>query len=120
MAPTGTAVYQQASTQQGSTLATAYTNPSNLDLLQIVSKKGGAVLLNVDHAGAVHKPASGATGDTIIGDFATNFQSSDNATVAQLFADTFSNPSKQDIIQAINIGGNVHYYLDFQGVAHGS
>lgn len=42
------------------------------------------------------------------------------ATLAQWFADAFSNPSQLDILQVINPGGNVHYYLNYQGVATGS
>lgn len=127
MAATNGAQLTQNSSQQGTTLATAFpqvtsngVGPQNLDLLQIVSKKGDAVLLNVDYLGAVHAPASSPTGDTRVGDFATDFQASDSPTVAQLFANAFKNPSLQDILQVINAGGNIHYYLDYLGVAHGS
>ena len=124
MAATNGAQLTQNSSQQGSTLATAFPQVNgyaeNLDLLQIVSKKGDAVLLNVDYLGVVHKPASGSTNGTRVGQFATNFQSSDSASVAQLFADAFANPSLQDVLQIINLGGNIHFYIDYLGVAHGS
>ncbi len=121
MAATGTAMYSQNSTQTGSTLAGAFPQVNgyaqNLDLIQIVGL-GGSVLLNVDSTGVVHKAAVSPTNGTRIGQFQTRLTSS--ATVAQLFADAFSNPSLLDIFQAINIGGNAHYYLNYLGVASGS
>jgi hypothetical protein len=127
MAATLNAMLTQNSSQSGTTLAGAFPQVTpngvasqNLDLLQIVSKKGGAILLNVDYLGAVHAPASSPTSGTRVGQFATDFQSSDSPSVAQLFANAFVNPSLQDILQVINAGGNIHYYLDYLGVAHGS
>lgn len=197
MANTPTAMYSQNSTQGGSTLATAFPQATgqgvggqNLDLLQIVSKKGLAVLASVDYLGnvsaglVVTSVAVGAsavyngtfanggsnayvgrviyvagfvnggnngkflvtassttqitvalttqvnethaatltpyTPGTRVGRFASDFSPTDTYTTAQLFANAFANPSQLDIFQAINIGGNVHYYLDYLGVAHGS
>lgn len=131
MANTPTAMYSQngGSIQVvgGKSVQQAWPNVGgpalNLDLLQIVDGNGN-ILLNVDYLGTVHKPASGATtsasgiGDTRIGQFRTRLTST--ASVAQLFADAFSNPSQLDIIQVIVQGGNVPYYLDYLGVAHGS
>ncbi len=118
---TAQALYSQNSTQQGSTLAGAFPQvvgfAQNLDLLQIVGLSG-AILLNVDSAGAVHNPASGATNGTRIGQFQTRLASGD--TTAHYFADAFSNPSNQDIFQAINAGGNIHYNLTNAGVAVGT
>ena len=118
-------LYSQNSSQNGSTVATAWPQVTpnavggqNLDLLQIVDNNGGKVLLNVDYTGTVHNPASNFTNGTRIGQFLTHLSST--ATTAQLFADAFSNPSKLDILQVINSGGNIHYYLDYLGVAHGS
>lgn len=90
----------------------------NLDLIQIIGQ-GGNILLNVDHAGAVHNPSSSPTNGTCIGQYYSRLTSS--ATTAQLFADVFSdNQSQEDIIQVINEGGNISYYLNYQGVATGS
>jgi hypothetical protein len=89
----------------------------NLDLLQIIDE-GGLVLVNVDYAGTVNNPASGATNGTRVGQFRTRLGSS--ATLAQLFADAFTNPGLQDIIHIGNVGSNVHYYIDYTGVASGS
>lgn len=111
----------QNSSQQGSTLATAFPQingyAQNLDLLQIIGL-GGSILLNVDYLGAVHNPAVAATNGTRVGQFQTNLSST--ATTAQLFASAFANPSQQDVLQVTNLGQNVHYYIDYLGVAHGS
>lgn len=119
--PTPTAILQQVS---GQSLAVAYPQvggpAQNLDIIQIVSE-GSSVLLNVDFAGVVRKPGNTVAaqiGNTRLGSFQSRLSSS--ASVAQLFADAFSNPSNQDIFQVINIGGNISYWLDFLGVAHGS
>lgn len=97
----------------------------NLDVLQIVGE-GGKIFLNVDFSGVVHNPAvnpttsnSNGTGNTRLGQFYSRLSSS--ATTAQLFADAFSqNVSQLDIVQVMNIGGNISYFLNFQGVATGS
>lgn len=119
-APTPTALYSLNSTQQGLTLATAFPQvqgfAQNLDLLQIVGP-GLTVLLNVDSTGAVHNPAVSPTNGTRIGVFGTGLAS---GTTAALFASAFANPAQLDIVQAINAGGNIHYNLNFQGVAAGS
>jgi hypothetical protein len=119
-AATSTAVLQQAA---GASVVTAYPQvggtAQNLDLIQILDE-GFQVLLNVDFAGVVRKPSntpSANIGNTRVGAFQTRLTS---GTTAQLFADAFSNPSNQDIIQVINIGGNISYWLDATGVAHGS
>lgn len=125
MAATLDALYSQNSSQSGTTVAGAFPQVTpngvasqNLDLLQIVSANGGSVLLNVDYAGTVHNPASAATNGTRIGVFQSNLTGS--PSTANLFANAFSNPSQQDILQVVNAGGNIHYYLDYTGVAHGS
>jgi hypothetical protein len=41
--------------------------------------------------------------------------------LAALSADTWTNnPAQEDIIQVINLGGNISYWLDYVLVAHGS
>jgi len=119
---TSTALYSQNSTQTGTTLAGAFPQTpgltaQNLDLLQIIGV-GGSVLLNVDYLGAVHNPAVSPTNGTRIGVFQTTL--APGQTTAAYFANAFANPANLDIFQAINIGGNVHYSLSYQGVASGS
>jgi len=111
--------------QPGASVVTAFPQVTpngvasqNLDLIQIIGQ-GGDILLNVDYAGAVHNPASNATNGTRIGQYYTRLTSA--ATTAQLFADVFSdNEPQEDIIQVINVGGNISYYLSYAGVATGS
>jgi hypothetical protein len=115
---TPTAIYQQ---NGAASVAAAFPQVNgyaqNLDLLQIIGE-GESILLNVDYTGSVHNPASSATNGTRIGQFYSRLTSS--ATTAQLFADAFTNPSQQDIIQVRNEGGNISYWLSYLGVANGS
>lgn len=45
------ALYQQ---NGAASLAAAFTNPSNLDLIQIISPTGGNIVAYVDYLGVVH------------------------------------------------------------------
>lgn len=97
--------------------------PQNLDILQILipgqeTEGTPTIAVNVDYTGAVHNPASSPTNGTRLGVYQSNLTSS--ATTAQHFAAAFSNPSLQDILQVANDGGNISYYLNYQGVATGS
>lgn len=118
MAATQFAVLQR---QQGSSVITAWPQVgnvnSNLDLIQILNE-GGSTLVNVDFTGKVNFPAVSPTNGTRVGVYYT--RQSASASLAQIFADTFTNPSQLDILQVINNGGNVSYYLNYQGVATGS
>jgi len=120
MAATGTALI---AAQPGSSWDNAWpqvtangVGSQNLDLLQIVDE-GQGVVLNVDHAGVVHNPASSATNGTRVGVFQTKLASGD--TTAHYFADAFTNLAKLDILQVISpTGGSVLKYLDYLGVSH--
>jgi hypothetical protein len=72
--------------------------------------------VNETHAGTLTPYTNGIR----VGRFGSNFGPADTYTTAQLFADAFNNPSRLDILQIINTGGNIHYYLDYTGTAHGS
>ncbi len=126
MAATPTAVLAQ---MFGPTLKLAFpqlpsqASAQNLDLIQITIPGSNpsnlpTVAVNVDWTGAVHNPAVAPTDGTRIGVFQTLLTSS--ATTAQFFASAFSNPSNLDILQCINLGGNISYWLDYLGVAHGA
>jgi hypothetical protein len=98
--------------------------PQFLDLVQIVGE-GGFVVLNVDYQGGVHYPAIFPTNGTRLGQYFTRLQALNNlglpvATLAAVMADAFKNFDQEDIIQVINIGGNISYWWDYLGVAHGS
>jgi hypothetical protein len=110
----------------GSSVLTAWPQPTGqgvgspkLDLIQIVDNNGATVLLNVDFAGAVHYPAVNPTNGTRVGQFVTRLDGT--ATLDALSDDTWTNnPDFEDIIQVINIGGNISYWLDYLLFAHGS
>ena len=115
----------------GSSLLTAFqecgtagVGPQNLDLIQILNAGAGTastptVDINVDHTGTVHNPAVNPTNGTRLGVYyAANTAA--GSTTAQFFAAAFANLSQQDIIQNVNEGGNVTYFLNYQGVASGS
>lgn len=95
----------------------------NNDLLQIISPGGEttgvpSVVLNVDFKGNVHNPAVNPTVGTSLGVFFTSLAA--GSLTASFFASAFVNPAQLDILQIINPGGNISYWLDFLGVAHGA
>lgn len=90
-----------------------------LDLVQIVDE-GENIVLNVNFAGIVNYPAILPTNGTRLGQYYTRTSGFPNTTLPILMADTFTNPSLLDIIQVINLGGNISYWWDYLGVAHGS
>lgn len=118
---------------EGQSLLLAFPdNESLADILQI-ENQGGQVIVSVSYNGTVNFNASGltfTTGQGGAGLYTLNRQLDGKyrtvpgttiTTVAQAFAAAFPlNPQNQDIIQVINIGGSVGYYIDYTGVAHGS
>lgn len=116
----------------GSSLQNAYQEsgtqgigPQRLDLIQILDSGDITnpspvnVEINVDYAGVVHNPAVSPTNGTRLGAFlALNVP--DGSSTAVFFANAFNNPSQLDILQNVNQGGNVTYFLNYQGVASGS
>jgi len=120
----------------GSSLQAAFnqinpSNPQNLDILQItVPGEPGVgnsptpiVALNVDYTGVVHNPAVSPTSGTRVGVFHA-IDATSSSTTAQLFASVWkwnaTQGAKADVLQVVNIGGNISYWLDILGVAHGS
>jgi len=102
--------------------------PQNLDILQITvpgsnSEDSPSVALNVDYTGVVHNPAVSPTHGTRQGVFHAIDQTT-SSTTAQLFASAWrwnaTSGAQADILQVANIGGNISYWLDYLGVAHGS
>jgi hypothetical protein len=83
----------------GVSLAAAFSNPSSLDLLQIVDNNGGKILANVNSAGTVTLNPTTATTGTILG----QFESGGSSTLASIFASAFNyplgNPNNLDIFQ---------------------
>lgn len=113
-------------------VAGAFTdNASQADILQI--SNGSAVIVAIDFQGNVRFNASGLTpsfGSGGAGLYTVNRQldrlyaivpSQTITTVAQAFAAAFpTNPQSLDILHVIAQGGNVGWYVDANGVAHGS
>lgn len=119
-------------------LASAFTdNQSNADLLQIVNGQGQTILavqnngtVNFNSAGLT--PVAGASangsytvtavgaGRAQIGVFRTRQTESPSSAAAAIASAFPTNPNSQDIIQVVQEGGSVGYWLDSSGVAHGS
>lgn len=112
-------------------------NQSNADLFQIVNQSGKTVLA-VQNNGTVNFNASGLTatpGASAGGSYTSTANGVGRAqlgvfwavpgfptdTAAHAIAAAFTtNPEAWDIIQVLSPGGAVNYYLDVNGVAHGS
>ena len=92
---------------QGSSYATAFTNPQSLDLIQVINE-GGKIVWNLTSTGVANTNPASPTGNTLLGQY---FGSS--------FAAAFTNPSSLDLIQIVSpAGGNTVNYVDYAGVAH--
>ena len=123
----------------GASLLAAFgPNGSQADILQIGGGPNNSpeftIYVSVDYTGAVHFNSSGltptngkggnglyTTQGTLVGRFPLAGINLFPSSVAQVFAEAFpNNPSNLDIIQIVNQGGNISYWLDSTGVAHGS
>jgi len=113
-ATNGTVVGQFPGTKTGTAaqiVAGAFTNPKNLDILQVVNE-GGKVVWNLDYAGvASANPAAPSKSN---GNIPT-------ALIAQMFGSTLaaamaSNPGSLDILQITQQqGGKVILYVNAAG-----
>lgn len=93
-------------------------NPLSLDLLQVFGE-GGDVLVTVNHLGVVTRNPVTHTTQCLFGRYYSRLKST--ATIAQIFADVFSeNKSQQDIMQVRGQGENRIWHLDYLGVAYNS
>ena len=93
----------------------ALPNPQGLDLLQILDE-GGKTVIKVSKAGVVSQNPVSETSQVLFGRYYTRLKST--ATIAQIFADVFSqNNAKQDIIQVRAQGGVGVWHLDYTGTA---
>ena len=103
----------------GSTKAlSALPNPLGLDLLQILDE-GGKTVIKVSKTGVVSQNPVSETSQVLFGRYYTRLKST--ATIAQIFADVFSqNNAKQDIIQVRAQGGVGVWHLDYTGTAFSS
>jgi hypothetical protein len=74
--------------------------------------------INETHAGSAALTLGGTQFRTRVGRYQTTLAG--GSTIAQYFANAFTNPSNLDILQVINVGGTASYYLNYLGVATGS
>jgi len=93
-------------------------NPGSLDLLQIFGE-GGNCLIQVTSTGVVNANVTNQTGETLFGRYLSRLKST--ATIAQIFADAFSqNNAHQDILQVKAPTSAGVYHLDYTGTAFSS
>jgi hypothetical protein len=91
---------------QGSSLSAAFSNPRNLDLIQVVNK-GGKVVWNFTADGSVNINPASAT-DALLGKYP-------GATFAQAFAE---NPLQYDVLQVVGPSGEGIFHVDYTGAAY--
>jgi len=95
---------------QGATFAATFSNPANLDVLQVYNE-GGKCVFSVDHTGVAHtNPASPTATALMWRLFGSSIQ---NAFDAPSFA-------YLDVFQIFKEYGAVTWYLDHTGVVHTS
>jgi hypothetical protein len=90
----------------GLILATAFSNPLNLDLVQVVNKRG-KVVWNVTPGGEVNINSDSPTANTLLRQFC-------EATFAQAFAE---NPMEYDVFQVVGPGGVRIFHVDHADAA---
>jgi hypothetical protein len=91
-------------------------NPLSLDWIQILGE-GGAVLVKVASTGVVTQNPVSHTSKALYAPYYTRLKST--ATLAQIFADVWSQDNAdQDIMQIKTQGGSGIYHLDHLGVAY--
>lgn len=93
----------------GASLLAAFTNPSSLDLLQVINE-GGKIVWSLSSTGVVALNPASPTSEPLL---------------ARLQGSSFLNaigfnPASLDILQIRNVGGNISFWLDSTGTAHGS
>jgi len=102
--PTKFSVYPGA--YSGETLKSAFTNPQQLDLIQVVNE-GGDVVWSLDYGGTA---------------FFNPIQFSTNAIIGKFFGDSFQsafiNPLELDVFQVVSSGSSVIFRVDYLGQAH--
>lgn len=102
-APTLGVIYPGA--YPGLNLRAAFTNPQQLDLLQVVDQ-GAGVIWSLNAQGNAAFNPNAPTSSAVLGRFE-----------GQTFAAAFPNPGKFDILQVVNSGGSVVFHVDYQGNA---
>lgn len=106
---------------EGSSVLTAFDNPTQLDILQIVGKQGGTLLAKVDYSGAVVKNPSSFTNGSMMGCIVAPGVTG-SSTLADIFAAAFppspGTTEDLDIFQVITPDdGSEVYIVDYQGTS---
>jgi hypothetical protein len=89
----------------GATIQQAFTNPSSLDIMQVVNE-GLKVVWNIDKNGNQNTNPTNPTPTALMVYYGSSF--------AQAFS---ANPDSLDILQVVGQGGRVVYSVDYQGNA---
>lgn len=90
----------------GLTLAIAFSNPLNLDLIQVVDKQGNAGW-NLTAGGVVNTNPASPTSNALLGRYR-------GATFAQAFS---NNPMGYDVFQVVGPGGASIFHVNHAGTA---
>jgi hypothetical protein len=90
---------------QGTSIVTAFYNPSNLDLLQVVDE-GGSVIWNLDSLGNSNNNPLAPTSKALLARF-----------FGSTFAQALPNPTLLNVIKIIQNSGKVVFFVDYQGNA---
>lgn len=89
----------------GATLAAAFDNPTNLDLIQVVNHSG-KVIWSASFNGTVTENPVNPTSKALLA-----------RLEGETFAAAFNNPDNLDILQIIGAGGSVVYHINYLGVS---
>jgi hypothetical protein len=92
---------------EASTLAAAFSNPLQLDLIQVVNKDGN-VVWNLTADGSTNLNPASPTTAALLGKFV-------GATFAQAFA---QNPLQYDVFQVVGPNGVSIFHVDYTGAAY--
>jgi hypothetical protein len=97
----------QTGVYEGTSLSKTFTNPSGLDLIQVVNE-GGKVVWNLTSTGVANTNPIQATGQALL----SRYEGSS-------FANAFSNLAGNDILQIINpISGTIVFGVSAQGTSY--
>jgi hypothetical protein len=91
-------------TFQGSSLSDAFPNPSGMDLAQVVNESG-VVVWNLTASGTANYNPTNSTPNSLLGRF-------EGSSAYAAFT------SNSDILQVVNKGGHVVFYVDFLGLSY--
>lgn len=92
---------------EGSTLATAFSNPRNLDLIQVVNN-GGKVVWNLTPGGSININPASPSVDALLGRYS-------GSSFAEAFA---RNPMQYDVFQVVGPSAAGIFHVDYACAAY--